>query len=68
MVFCFLLDDDWDTVQDDAVSVSEAGALGIIVAWNPSIAEVISCGNEFPCVQINYETGMEILYYIRSTR
>ncbi|KAK4277644.1 hypothetical protein QN277_015608 [Acacia crassicarpa] len=68
VVFCFVFDYHYYAVQDAALNVREAGALGIIVARNPNTAPIEPCQNNFPCVQINHETGMQMLYYIRSTR
>ncbi|XP_054792138.1 subtilisin-like protease SBT3.6 isoform X2 [Prosopis cineraria] len=68
VVFCFVFNYQYYAVQDAAQIVRKAGALGIIVARNPSTAPVDPCENNFPCVQISHENGMQILYYIRSTR
>ena len=55
--------------------VKEAGGVGLIVAKNPSdslfpcpIDIPCVCSGDFPCVQVDYEVGTKILFYIRSTR
>ncbi|GMY30666.1 subtilisin-like protease SBT3.6 [Fagus crenata] len=47
--------------------VKEAGGVGLIVAKNPNDA-LYSCDGDFPCIEVDYEIGTKILFYIRSTR
>jgi hypothetical protein len=65
VVLCFT--SDQSAVEDAAWSVKEIGCLGLIIAKNPS-KSLYSCNDDFPCVQVSYEIGTQILYYIRSTR
>ncbi|KAF7830795.1 subtilisin-like protease SBT3.3 [Senna tora] len=67
VVLCFIFGYQYSGIQDAAWTVREAGALGIIAATNPSTSPD-SCGSNFPCVQVSHEIGMQMLYYIRSTR
>lgn len=46
--------------------VKAAGGAGVIVAKNPT-SSLAPCG-DFPCIQVDYGIGTQILYYIRSTR
>ncbi|KAJ6417487.1 hypothetical protein OIU84_003249 [Salix udensis] len=43
------------------------GGAGLIVAKNPS-ESLYPCTDGFPCIEIDYEIGTQILFYIRSTR
>ncbi|KAJ6301225.1 hypothetical protein OIU77_015520 [Salix suchowensis] len=48
--------------------VKEAGGVGLIVAKNPS-NDLYPCADDaFPCIEVDYEIGTRILYYIRSAR
>ncbi|RWR87704.1 Peptidase S8/S53 domain-containing protein [Cinnamomum micranthum f. kanehirae] len=47
--------------------VKEAGGVGVIVAKDP-VESMPSCDDDMPCVQVDYEIGTQILYYIRSSR
>jgi hypothetical protein len=67
VVLCFTLASDESAVEAAALSVKEIGCLGVIIAKNPS-RSLYSCNDDFPCVQVSYEIGTQILYYIRSTR
>lgn len=67
IVLCFTSDSGQSAVEDAAWSVKEIGCLGLIIAENPSDA-MYSCMDNFPCVQVSYEIGTKILFYIRSTR
>ncbi|XXG76257.1 hypothetical protein AAC387_Pa08g0642 [Persea americana] len=51
----------------DLSGVKEAGGVGVIVAKDP-IESMPSCYDDMPCVQVDYEIGTQILYYIRSSR
>ncbi|KAG7956099.1 hypothetical protein I3843_11G107800, partial [Carya illinoinensis] len=46
--------------------VQKAGGVGLIVARNPNDI-LTSCGADFPCIEVDYEIGTQILFYIRST-
>ena len=54
-------------VRSASEVVKEAGGVGLIVAKNPSEA-LYPCTDGFPCVEVDYEIGTRILFYIRSTR
>uniref|UniRef100_A0A6N2N4F0 Uncharacterized protein n=1 Tax=Salix viminalis TaxID=40686 RepID=A0A6N2N4F0_SALVM len=54
-------------VRSAAEVVKEAGGVGLIVAKNPGEA-LYPCTDGFPCVEVDYEIGTQILFYIRSTR
>jgi len=54
-------------VRSAAEVVKEAGGVGLIVAKNPSEA-LYPCTDGFPCIEVDYEIGTRILFYIRSTR
>lgn len=54
-------------VLSAAEVVKEAGGVGLIVAKNPS-NDMYPCTNGFPCIEVDYEIGTRMLYYIRSTR
>ncbi|XP_058085388.1 subtilisin-like protease SBT3.9 [Magnolia sinica] len=47
-------------------AVKEAGGVGLIFARNPT-SQVSPC-IELPCVEVDYEIGMQLLNYIRSSR
>ncbi|KAG6790726.1 hypothetical protein POTOM_006891 [Populus tomentosa] len=53
-------------VLSAAEVVKEAGGVGLIVAKNPS-NDMYPCTNGFPCIEVDYEIGTRMLYYIRST-
>lgn len=67
VVLCFTLDVTELAITIAELAVQYAGGVGIIVARNPSTT-LFSCSNNFPCVEVSYETGTHILRYIRSTR
>ncbi|KAJ6293385.1 hypothetical protein OIU78_025375 [Salix suchowensis] len=54
-------------VRSASEVVKEAGGAGLIVAKNPS-ESLYPCTDGFPCIEIDYEIGTQILFYIRSTR
>ncbi|KAK4799471.1 hypothetical protein SAY86_024836 [Trapa natans] len=66
VVLCFTTKSDPYAIVDSGVSVQDAGGLGLIAAKRPTSSSY-SCDN-FPCVQVSYELGSQILSYIRSTR
>lgn len=47
--------------------VQDAGGTGLIIAKNPSDA-FSPCFDNFPCVEVDYEVGTQILFYFRSSR
>ncbi|XVF53285.1 hypothetical protein PTKIN_Ptkin05aG0087200 [Pterospermum kingtungense] len=66
VVLCFVSGYNQSLLDLGIGSVEEAGGLGVIVAKNPS-DYLYLYDTHFPCVQVTYETGTQILYYIRST-
>lgn len=54
-------------VASAAEAVQAAGGVGLIVAKNPSDV-LYPCSGDFPCVEVDFEIGTRILFYIRSTR
>ena len=55
------------TPVEAVASVRKAGGVGVIIAKHPG--DVLGpCRNDFPCIEVDYELGTKILYYIRSTR
>ncbi|EXB78386.1 Subtilisin-like protease [Morus notabilis] len=67
VVLCFTTAFREGSVEESASSIRKAGALGLIVAENPTRSLYV-CDDDFPCVQVSYDIGMKILYYIRSSR
>ncbi|OMO79917.1 hypothetical protein CCACVL1_13316 [Corchorus capsularis] len=53
-------------IRSAAETVKEAGGVGLIIAKNPTDA-LVECTDGFPCIEVDYEIGTRILYYIRST-
>ncbi|KAI9173469.1 hypothetical protein LWI28_001797 [Acer negundo] len=67
VVLCFTSVTRRIAIISAASVVLEAGGIGLIVAKNPS--DVFSpCGDNFPCIEVDYEVGTQILFYIRSSR
>ncbi|KAL6556917.1 hypothetical protein OROHE_006793 [Orobanche hederae] len=57
----------WPAVTSYASSlVRSAGGVGVIVSKLPN--EITSRCRNFPCAEVDYEVGTQILSYIRSTR
>lgn len=54
-------------ITNASAVVKEAGGVGIIIAKNPRDA-LYPCNEDFPCIEVDYEIGTRILFYIRSTR
>ncbi|XP_028954318.1 subtilisin-like protease SBT3.4 isoform X3 [Malus domestica] len=54
-------------ITNASAVVKEAGGVGLIIAKNPSDA-LYPCNEDFPCIEVDYEIGTRILFYIRSTR
>ena len=68
VVLCFTSGSQRVIVTRASSVVKAAGGVGLIVARNPRDA-LYPCDDEsFPCVEVNYEIGTRILFYIRTTR
>lgn len=67
VVLCFATSVQMPVIGNAAFYVNEAGGIGLIVAKHQSGA-LSPCGNDFPCVSVDFEVGTKILHYIRSTR
>lgn len=67
VVLCFTSESDPSAIVSSGLSIKEAGGLGLIIAKRPT-GSSYSCGDSFPCVQVSYELGYQILSYIRLTR
>lgn len=66
VVLCFTSMGRRVAITSAAMAVKEAGGVGLIVARSPNSA-LYPCHGDFPCVEVDYEVGTKILYYIRST-
>ncbi|CAL8157864.1 unnamed protein product [Prunus armeniaca] len=67
VVLCFTTVASRTPVATAVSSVRAAGGVGVIVAKSPG--DVLGpCSNDFPCIEVDYELGTQILFYIRSTR
>ncbi|KAK8513163.1 hypothetical protein V6N12_037654 [Hibiscus sabdariffa] len=66
VVLCFASDYNQGLLDYGISSVKKAGGLGVIVSRSASNYFYSSLTN-FPSVQVTYEIGTQILYYIRST-
>ncbi|XP_022738520.1 subtilisin-like protease SBT3.8 [Durio zibethinus] len=67
VVLCFASVARRVAIRSAASTVQEAGGIGLIIAKNPSDA-LIECSDGFPCIEVDYEIGTRILYYIRSAK
>ncbi|PQP94706.1 subtilisin-like protease SBT3.4 [Prunus yedoensis var. nudiflora] len=67
VVLCFTTVSGMIAITSASAAVKEAGGVGLIVAKNPSDA-LYPCNEDFPCIEVDYEIGTRILFYIRSTR
>ncbi|KAK9291612.1 hypothetical protein L1049_019561 [Liquidambar formosana] len=67
VVLCFTSDGSHLSMLDAETAVRKAGGVGVIVAKSPT-ANLASCSSNFPCVQVTFDIGTQILFYIRSTR
>uniref|UniRef100_A0A199U9T9 Subtilisin-like protease n=1 Tax=Manihot esculenta TaxID=3983 RepID=A0A199U9T9_MANES len=67
VVLCFTSMARRSAVASAAEAVQAAGGVGLIVAKNPSDV-LYPCSGDFPCVEVDFEIGTRILFYIRSTR
>uniref|UniRef100_A0A5B7BM04 Putative subtilisin-like protease SBT3.5 n=1 Tax=Davidia involucrata TaxID=16924 RepID=A0A5B7BM04_DAVIN len=67
VVLCFTSVSRRNAISSASSAVRAVGGVGVIIAKNPSDA-LFPCRNDFPCIEVDYEVGTQILYYIRSTR
>lgn len=67
VVLCFASVARRVAIRSAAATLQEAGGTGLIIAKNPSDA-LTECSNDFPCIEVDYEIGTRILYYIRSAK
>ncbi|KAL3524467.1 hypothetical protein ACH5RR_017301 [Cinchona calisaya] len=67
VVLCFHTSHDEGAIEMAREGIKQAGALGMIVAKMTSKTIDIFI-DDFPCVQVNYETGTKLLHYLRSSR
>ncbi|XP_031259152.1 subtilisin-like protease SBT3.5 isoform X2 [Pistacia vera] len=67
VVICFTSVTSRVAIRSAASIVQEAGGVGLIVVKNPTDA-FSPCTENFPCVEVDYEVGTQILFYIRSTK
>ncbi|KAB1215626.1 Subtilisin-like protease [Morella rubra] len=65
VVLCFTSSARSGAVIASAI-VRAAGGVGLIISKNPSHI-LASCDDDFPCIEVDYEIGTRILFYIRST-
>ncbi|WCJ26664.1 Subtilisin-like protease SBT3.3 [Euphorbia peplus] len=66
VVLCFTSTARRGAVTTAAQAVKAAGGVGLIVAKNPNDA-LYPCSGDFPCIEVDYEIGTRIVFYIRST-
>ncbi|KAL3523294.1 hypothetical protein ACH5RR_016128 [Cinchona calisaya] len=67
MVLCFYKGHSEGPIAAARQSIKKAGALGIIVA-KASGKILDDFIDDYPCVQVSYVIGTQLLYYIRSSR
>ncbi|PON61124.1 Subtilase [Trema orientale] len=67
VVLCFTTLADLTPDVTAVRSVRAAGGVGVIIAKHPG-DDLGPCSKDFPCIEVDYELGTQILYYIRSTR
>ncbi|XP_062074028.1 subtilisin-like protease SBT3.5 isoform X2 [Humulus lupulus] len=67
VVLCFTSMTRPVTIMSAAAAVKAAGGVGLIVAKHPT-SGLYPCPGDFPCIEVDYEVGTKILFYIRSTR
>ncbi|WRX17888.1 Peptidase S8/S53 domain - like 10 [Theobroma cacao] len=67
VVLCFASVARRVAIRSAAATLQEAGGTGLIIAKNPTDA-LTECSNDFPCIEVDYEIGTRILYYIRSAK
>ncbi|KAH7513631.1 hypothetical protein FEM48_Zijuj11G0001400 [Ziziphus jujuba var. spinosa] len=66
VVLCFTSESRRNAVTSASSVVKEAGGVGLIIAKHPRDV-LYPCDDGFPCVEVDYELGTRILFYIRST-
>ncbi|XP_062074035.1 subtilisin-like protease SBT3.5 [Humulus lupulus] len=67
VVLCFTSMTRRAAITSAVAAVKAAGGVGLIVAKHPS-SGLYPCPGDFPCIEVDYEIGTKILFYIRSTR
>lgn len=67
VVLCFTYLNSRVSIKAAVSTVRGAGGVGVIVAKNARDA-LSPCSDDFPCIEVDYEIGTQILNYIRSTR
>ncbi|KAK4421412.1 Subtilisin-like protease SBT3.5 [Sesamum alatum] len=65
VVLCFTTVSSPIVTQIAARSVRAAGGVGVIVSKPPN--DITAQCRSFPCAEVDYEVGTQILFYIRST-
>ncbi|KAI4344908.1 hypothetical protein L6164_012090 [Bauhinia variegata] len=66
IVLCFSKSDQQQDIVSAAITVHEAGGVGLIYAQLHDNG-LTPCGS-FPCIKVDYEVGTQILSYIRRAR
>ncbi|KAL9665480.1 hypothetical protein QQ045_020900 [Rhodiola kirilowii] len=66
VVLCFTSSVSRSAAARAALAVTEAGGVGVIVAKS-KVGTLAACANDFPCIEVDYEVGTQMLFYIRST-
>ncbi|KAK9145837.1 hypothetical protein Sjap_005740 [Stephania japonica] len=66
VVLCFARTTRLSALTHSVTAVKTAGGVGVIIANNPSNNLFPCYGSDFPCLEVDYELGTKILYYIRS--
>lgn len=67
VVLCFTSLGRRKDVTTASDAVKQAGGVGLIIAKNPTDG-LYPCSDDFPCIEVDYEIGTRIVFYIRSTR
>lgn len=67
VVLCFTSLGRRRAVTSASAAVKKAGGVGLVVAKNPTDG-LYPCSDDFPCIEVDYEIGTRIVFYIRSTR
>ncbi|KAL5760354.1 hypothetical protein ACOSQ2_019192 [Xanthoceras sorbifolium] len=57
----------YDRLPNATKFVKSAGAVGIIFAKTPHDS-LLPCDNDFPCIEVDFNVGTQILFYARSSR
>ncbi|KAL0324603.1 UNVERIFIED_CONTAM: Subtilisin-like protease SBT3.5 [Sesamum calycinum] len=66
VVLCFTTVSSPIVTQRAALLVRAAGGVGVIVSKPPN--DITARCRSFPCAEVDYEVGTQILFYIRSAR